>query len=113
MSVPTHLDEDVPSGPLYHYTTHAGLLGIIESKSIWATNSTISMTLKSIGMQHRSQRIASLTHESRRQLLSAIYTRRVLAGRVCALRAHLSDQSDLLIPESGQPFTALDPRLEG
>lgn len=27
-----------PKGPLYHYTSQAGLLGIIQKKQIWATN---------------------------------------------------------------------------
>jgi hypothetical protein len=33
-----HLNAGLPEGLLYHYTTHGGLLGIAETKSIWATN---------------------------------------------------------------------------
>lgn len=29
---------DRPTGPLYHYTTQEGLLGIVQSKKIWATH---------------------------------------------------------------------------
>jgi hypothetical protein len=30
--------EKEPSGPLYHYTTQSGLLGIIWQREIWATH---------------------------------------------------------------------------
>jgi hypothetical protein len=30
--------EEMPSTPLYHYTSQSGLMGIIESRQLWATN---------------------------------------------------------------------------
>jgi hypothetical protein len=64
--ITSKLYSDIPQGPLYHYTSFTGLLGIVQSRALWASD---------IRYMNDS---AELNHAA--NLISAEITRRIGAG---------------------------------
>ncbi|MCL2789667.1 MAG: DUF2971 domain-containing protein [Desulfobulbus sp.] len=55
------LYDDIPQGTLYHYTTFSGLLGIVKSRTLWASD--IRYMNDSAELRHTADLIAAAVHE--------------------------------------------------
>jgi hypothetical protein len=60
----TEVFEQRPSGPLYHYTTQTGLLGIIRNREIWATHTQY------LNDTRESRHALEMVHEALRALIA-------------------------------------------